>query len=136
MHCTITDKSNKVYLVTAKGDFKKRICNHRKSFNNETSANRTTFSKHIWELKETSNANRTVVWSNARNVPPYSNISKKCLLCLPKIINYPRPDEQLNIRSESIHKYRPANKFLLRNIDCNPLIAKQHWTRLNAYDNI
>ena len=54
--CTVLspDKPNKVYLGTAEGDFKKRFHNHRKSFNNEGSANdTTTFSKYIWELKET-----------------------------------------------------------------------------------
>ena len=55
--CTVLspDKPNKVYLGTAEGDFKKRFYNHRKSFNNEGSANDTTLSKYIWELKETSN---------------------------------------------------------------------------------
>ena len=107
------DKPNKV-----EGDFKKRICNHRKSFNNEDSANDTTLSKYIWELKKTSNSSPTLVWTIAKRVPPYSNISKKCLLCLHeklKIINYPRPEELLNKRSELISKCRHANKFLLRN---------------------
>ena len=36
------DKRNKVYLRTAKGDFKERFYNHRKLFNNRTSANDTT----------------------------------------------------------------------------------------------
>ena len=123
MHCTITGKSNKVYLRTAKGDFKKRLCNHRKSFNNETSGNGTTFSKYIWKLKEVKcKPNCSMV--NSRKVPPYSNICKKCLLCLLEkleIINYPRPDEQLNIRFELIYKYCPANKFLQRNHKTN------HW---------
>ena len=75
-------------------------------------------SKYIWELKETSNLSPTLVWCIAKKVPPYSNISKKCLLCLHEeleIINYPRPDELLNKRSELIFKCRHANKFLLRN---------------------
>ena len=82
--CTVLspDKPNKVYLGTAEGDFKKRFYNHRKSFNDESSANDTTLSKYIWELKETSNSSLTLVWSIAKKVPPYSNISKKCLLCL------------------------------------------------------
>ena len=52
-----------------------------------------------------------------------------CLHEKREIISYPRPDEQLNIRFELIYKYRPANKFLLRNHkknDCNPVITKQH----------
>ena len=111
-------KPNKVYLGTAEGDFKKRFCNHRKLFNNEGSANETTLSKYIWELKEASNSSSTLVWSIARKVPPYSNISKMCLLRLHEkleIINYPRPEELLNKRSELISNCRHANKFLLRN---------------------
>ena len=55
--CTVLSpgKPNKAYLGTAEGDFKKRFYNHRKSLNNECSANDTTLSKYIWELKETSN---------------------------------------------------------------------------------
>ena len=47
--CTVLspDKPNKVYLGTAEGDFKKRFYNHRKSFNDESSANDTTLSKYI-----------------------------------------------------------------------------------------
>ena len=118
--CTVlsSNKPNKVYLGTAESDFKKRFYNHRKSFNNEGSANDTTLSKYIWELKETSNSSSALIWSIAKKVPPYSNISKKCLLCLHEkleIINYPRPEELLNKRSELISKCRHANKFLLRN---------------------
>ena len=65
------DKPKKVYLGTAEGDFKKRFSNHRKSFNNEGSANDTTLSKYIWKLKETSNSSPTLVWSIAKKVPPF-----------------------------------------------------------------
>ena len=82
--CTVIspDKPNKVYLGTAEGDFKKWFYDHRKLFNNNGSANDTTLSKYICELKETSNSSPTLVWSISKKVPPYSNISKKCLLCL------------------------------------------------------
>ena len=72
---------------------------HRKSFNNEVSANYTTLSKYTWELKETSNLNPTLVWSIAKKVPPYSNISKNCLLCLHEkleIIHCSRPDGSID----------------------------------------
>ena len=118
--CTVLspDKPNKVYLGTAEGDFKKRFYNHRKSFNNEGSANDTTLSKYIWELKETSNSSPTLVWSIAKRLPSYFNISKKCLLCLHeklKIFHYPQPEELLNKRSELISNCHHANKFLLHN---------------------
>ena len=82
--CTVLspDKPNKVYLGTAEGDSKKRFYNYRKSINNEGSANDTTLSKYIWELKVTSNSSPTLVWPVAKKVPPYSDISKKCLLSL------------------------------------------------------
>ena len=121
----------KVYLGNAAGDFKKRFYNHRNSFNNETSANDTTFPKYIWKLKEISNLNPTQVWTIAKKVPPYSNISKKCLLRLHeklKIINYPRTDELLNKKSELISKCRRANKLLLRNY------KTKHWLQsLDSY---
>ena len=60
------NKPSKVYLGTAIGDFKKRFYNHRKSFNVKTSANNTILSKYIWELKEASNLNPTLVWSIAK----------------------------------------------------------------------
>ena len=65
--CTVLspDKPNKVYLGIVEGDFKKRFYNHRKSFNNESSANNTTLSKYTWELKEKSNSSPTLVWSIA-----------------------------------------------------------------------
>ena len=106
-----------MYLGTAEGDFKRRFYNHRKSFNNEGSANNTTLSKFLWELKETSNSSLTLVWPIARKVPPYSKISKKCLLYLHEkleITNYSRSEELLNKRSELISKCQHSNKFLLR----------------------
>ena len=118
------DKPNKLYLRTAEGDFKKRFCNHRKSLNSEGSANKTTLSKYMWELKETSNWSLALIWSIAKKVPPYSNISKKRLLCLYEkleIINYPQPEELLNKRYELISSCRHANKFLLRNC------KTKHW---------
>ena len=119
--CTVLSPGNpnKVYLRTAEGDFRKQFYNHRKLFNNEGSTNNTTFSKYIWELKETSNSSPTLVWSIAKKVPPYSNISKKFLLHLHEkleMINYPRPEELLNQRCELISKY----KIIKQSIDCNP----------------
>ena len=87
------------------------------------------------ELKETSNSSPNLVWSIAKKVLSYSNISKKCLLCLHEkveIINYPRTEKLLNKRSELLSKCQHANKFLLRNYKTkhwHPLIGKQQWIR-------
>ena len=42
---------NKVYLGTAKGDFKQRFCNLRMSFNNEGPSIDTALSKYVWKIK-------------------------------------------------------------------------------------
>ena len=118
------DKPNKVYLGTAEGGFKKQFYGNRKLFNNKGSANDTTLSKYIWELKETSNSSPALIWSIAKKVPSYSNISKKCLLCRHEkleIINYPRPEELFNKRSDLISRCWHANKFLLH------IHKTKHW---------
>ena len=99
--CTVLslEKPNKVYLRAAEDDLRKRVYKNRKSFNNETCGNDTTLSKYIWGLTETSNLNPTIVWSIAKKVPLYSNISRGYLLHLQeklKLINSYRPDELLN----------------------------------------
>ena len=63
-----------------------------------------------------------LVWSIAKKVAPYSNVSKNCLKNLDEkleIINYHQPDKLLNKRSELIFTCRYANKFLLRNSKIN-----------------
>ena len=103
-----------MYLESADVGFKKPFYNHRKSLNNEASANDTTLPKYIWELKEITNLSLTLVWLIAKRVPPCSNISKKSSRKL-EIIKYSRPDELFNKISELIFRCRHANKFLLRN---------------------
>ena len=59
---------------------------------------------------------------NSQKGSAYSNITKKCLLCLhgkPETANYPHPKELLNKRSELVSKCRHANKYLLNNYKAN-----------------
>ena len=74
--------SNKVYLGTTEGDFKQRFYNHRISFNNEDHSTDTTLSKYVWEVKRKLKIMPSLKWSIIKSVPVYSNISKKCQLCL------------------------------------------------------
>ena len=81
---------NKVYLGTA-GDFKQRFYNHRMSFNNEGHSTDTTFSKYVWEAKRKLKIMPLLKWYIIKSVSAYSNISKKCQLCLQEIfeiLNY------------------------------------------------
>ena len=119
---TATGHLDKVYLGTAEGDFKQRFYNHKKSFKNKSYANDTTLSKYIWEMKQKHNITPTLKWYIVKSVPSYSNVSKKCLLCLHEkfeILNYPNQKELLNKRSELISKCRHVNKYLLSNYKAN-----------------
>ena len=112
----------KVYCGLAEGKWKKGYYNHKKSFNHKEYLFETTLSSYAWHLKEildvTSNLKRSVVrWSK-----PYSNISKKCLLCLYEklvIITYPRQHELLNKQSELKCKCCHENKYILENFRVN-----------------
>ena len=113
---------SKVYLGTTEGDFKQRFYNHRMSFNNEDYFKDTTLSKYVWEIKRKLKIMPSLKWSIIKSVPAYSNISKKCQLCLQEkfeILNYPNPNELLNKKSRLISKCCHVNKFLLSNYKSN-----------------
>ena len=81
-------------------------------------ANETAFSKCVWEIKDKYNEMPSSKWSVVKSVPGYSNILKKCLLCLHEkfeIVNYPNKEELLNKQSKLISKSHHANKYLLAN---------------------
>ena len=85
---------NKVCLGIAEGDFKQRFYNHRMSFNNKGHSTSTRLSKYCWEIAQKSKIMLSLKWSIIKSVPGYSNIFKKCQLCLREkfdILNYPNP---------------------------------------------
>ena len=63
--------------------------------------------KNIWEIKERHQENSSLKWSIVKRVPAYSNITKKCLLCLHEkleTVNFLNPEGLLNKRSELVSK--------------------------------
>ena len=119
---SVPHQPDKTYIGLAEGEWKTRYYNHKKSFKNRKYANETTLSKYVWETKDKSNETPTLKWSIVKSVSSYTNISKRCMLCLNEklaIITYPRQDELLNKKSELISKCRHANKFLLANYKSN-----------------
>ena len=112
----------RVYLGIAEGNWKQRLYNHRKSFKDKKHKNDTALSSYLWDLKENRNQIPKLTCSIVRFAPGYSNISKRCLLCLHEkllIINYHSPAELLNKRSELMAKCHHENKFLLSNYNGN-----------------
>ena len=77
-----TVNPDKIYLGTAEGNFKKRYYNHKTSFKKRDKANDTTLSKYVWEVKDKYKETPSLKWSIVKSVLGYSNITKKCLLCL------------------------------------------------------
>ena len=115
--CTIR-QLKKVYLGLTEGEFKTRYYKHSKSFRTKSYPNSTTLSSYVWEVKTDQNETPNLNWEIVRSVPAYSNITKRCMLCLYEkllIATYPNQEELLNKRSELVSKCRHENKFLLKN---------------------
>ena len=122
--CTATTcELKKVYLGLTEGEFKKQnYYDHVKSFKSKFYANSTNLSSHVWEIKKRKNVTPVLTCEVLHTVKAYSNITKRCSLCLHKklaIIIYPYPDELLNKRSELVTKCRHENKFQLKNFNSN-----------------
>ena len=121
--CRVTlPEPQKIYFGFEEGKWKKRYYNHKKSFNHKRYSHETTLLSYVWHLRETLDVTPNLEWSVVRCATPYSNISKKCLLCLYEklvIITYPRQHELLNKRSELFCKCGHENKYLLKNFRVN-----------------
>ena len=111
-----------MYLGLAEGESKNRFYNHKLSFKHKRYANNTTLSSYLWHLKNGSSETPNLNWSVLRGTPPYSNISRKSLLCLYEkleIVTYQNQKELLNKRTEILYKCCHANKLLLKNYTSN-----------------
>ena len=111
-----------VYLEIVEENWKQRLYNHSQSLKEKNHKNYTVLSSYLWDLKENHNQISKLTWSIVRFAPGYSNISKRCLLCLQKkllILNYHNPAELLNKRSKLMAKCRHENKFLLSDHEGN-----------------
>ena len=112
----------KMYLRLAEGEWKSRFCNHNLSSKHKRYSTKTTLSSYTWHLKSVSSETLNLKWSVLRCIPPYSNISNKCFLCLHEkleIAFYQNQKELLNKRSELLCKCRHATKFLFKNYTGN-----------------
>jgi len=84
------------------------------SFRDVRKRAQTELSKHIWSLSD-SNIEYSIKWKILKKAQPYSNITKKCNLCLTeKYIILCKPElATLNKRNELISMCRHQNKFLV-----------------------
>ena len=91
--------------------------NHICSVRNEQYKHATELSEHIWSLKDQKIAYQ-IKWRKIKQARSYSNVTKRCNLCLwEKIFILRRPEmSTLNSRNELTLGCRHARKFLLKNV--------------------
>ena len=111
-----TESESKSYIRACETEFKYRWNNYKSSFKHEHKRKQTTLSDHIWNLKN-NNDEFSIKWSILKKSFPYSNVSKRCQLCLWEKYFIIRSDRSntLNNRLELINKCRHSNKVLLKN---------------------
>ena len=83
--CTVSATQTfkqRVYLVTAEANWKQKLYNHRQSFKDKKHNKDKALSSYLWDLKENHNQIPKLTWSIVRFASGYSNISRRCLLCL------------------------------------------------------
>ena len=104
----------KQYIGSTENAFKTRYSNHLSSFRNQRYENSTELSKYIWALKR-AGVDYTVSWEILRQAPAYTNVSKRCNLCLTEklAITYADGARLLNSRTELVSKCRHENKYYL-----------------------
>ena len=91
-----------------------------KTFRNQCYQSETMLSSYVWEVKRAIDQMPSLNWSIITVLPAYSNITKRCQLCLYEkyvVITYPGPENLLNKRSEVMSKCPHQRKFLLSNYD-------------------
>ena len=71
----------KGFLGLCDTSFKSRYRNHTCSFRNERYRNSTELSKYVWGLKD-KKTDYQIRWRSIRHARSYSNVTKKCNLCL------------------------------------------------------
>ena len=109
----------KVYLGLAEGEWKSCFYNQKLSFKHKRYSNKTTLSSCMWNLKSASSETPNLKWSVLKRIPPFSNISKKCLLCL-----YEKLEIVTYQNQKELSKCRYASKFLLKNFTSNELFSE------------
>ena len=104
----------KTYVGMTAATFKQRYNKHTSDFRHEKYAASTKLSKHIWDLKH-ENRGFDIRWEIKDRAPSYSNISKKCGLCLTEKFHILKASKatSLNKRSELVSKCPHQCKFLL-----------------------
>ena len=113
---TVTTETTTETYVGLATNFKERYRNHKTSFRHSNRRNETELSKHVWNLQDAKKP-FLINWKILKKCRPYSNISKKCSLCLNEkfIITCKKELCSLNRRNELASSCPHRNRYVLRN---------------------
>ena len=94
----------------------KRYRNHKTSFRHSKRRNETQLSKYVWNLQSEKKPFQ-IKWKILKKGKPYSNVSKKCSLCLNEkfIIICQKELCSLNRRNELASSCPHRNRYVLGN---------------------
>ena len=112
-----TPNTKETYIGLCDTTFKLRYRNHVCSFRNERYKHATELSKYIWNLKD-QKIKYDIKWRIIKQARSYSNVTKRCNLCLwEKFFILCKPEmSTLNSRNELSSSCRHARKFSLKNV--------------------
>ena len=125
----VTDSNNntKTYIGQTMRSFKKRLAEHKTSFNNQVSGHtKSELAAHIWKLKK-EGINHSINWSIKRRGFAYKNGAKHCDLCAWEKLSIAlaNPETILNSRTEILAKCRLKKRYTLSNY----LTIKPPWKK-------
>ena len=113
---TVTSETTTETYVGLATNFKERYRNHKTSFRHSHRRNETELSKYVWSLHDAKKPFQ-IKWKILKKCKPYSNISKKCSLCLNEkfIIICKKELCSLNRRNELASSCPHRNRYVIRN---------------------
>ena len=85
LSCSLVYKASvfakRKYLGLTEGTFKDRFNKHETSFRHDKYQNSAELSKYAWSLQDNNDIYH-ILWEIVEKATPYSNITKRCNLCL------------------------------------------------------
>ena len=113
---TVTTETATETYVGLATDFKERYRNQKTSFQHSNRRNERELSTYVWNLQDTKKPFK-IKWKILKKCKPYSNITKKCSLCLNEKYKIICKKQlcSLNRRNKLASSCPHRNRYVLRN---------------------
>ena len=113
----VTENKRMTYFGQTKRTFKKRVTEHKTSFNNSRTGHlQSELAGHVWKLKREGTEHR-IEWSIKKLGFAYKNGARYCDLCAWEKLSIALgdPETTLNSRTEILAKCRRKRRYKLEN---------------------